>query len=364
MDSVIFAIALLLLSLGGVVVRKTYFRLPLRELKRRAEHHDAAARTLYRAAAYGNSLRTLLWLYIGLTAAGGLIILAREADIWVSLLIIAPLLWVAFSLVPSSRTTQFGTWLTVLVTPFIAWLLNYLHPILSRSGDAMQHRYDARHHTDLFEREDLVKLIERQQHQEDSRFTEEELEIALRALRFDDYRVADIMTPRKKIKVILAKDTIGPILINEIHESGGELALVRETAKGSFTGSLRRDQLGLESEGHVRDIMTPNAYYVHEADTLGDALHAFFATNHAVFVVVNGSEEYVGVITVEHILKVLLGHVPGDDFDQYADLEAVAARHQHIRKSKKSDDVDEETGLPEDAAEDETSVKTDEEVVE
>jgi CBS domain containing-hemolysin-like protein len=356
MNNTAAAIILLLLSLGGVVVRKSYFRLPLRELKRRAEHHDAAAAKLYKAAAYGNGLRALLWLYIGLTAAGGVILLSRELNVWASLLIVGPLLWIAFSLVPSSRTTKFGTWLTVLVTPFIAWLLNYLYPLLGRGGDAVQHRYSARQHTELFEREDLVKLIERQQHQEDSRFTEEELEIALRALRFDEYHVADIMTPRKKIKTVLAKDTIGPILINEVHESGGEVALVRETPKGQFAGSLRRDQLNIRSEGRVSDIMTPGIYYVHEADRLGQALHAFFATNNPVFVVVNSSEEYVGVITVEHILKVLLGHVPGDEFDQYADLEAVAARHNRAQKAEEPEEPGE--------AEEETPVKTEEEVVE
>ncbi len=315
---------------------------------------------MYRAAAYGSSLRGLLWLYIGLTAAGGLVLLAREVDIWVSLLVIGPLLWIAFSLIPASRTTKSGTWLTVLVTPFIAWLLNYLHPLLNRGTDKVRSRYTAPDHTKLFEREDLIRLIEKQQGQEDSRFSEEELEIAIRALSFDDYRVADIMTPRKKIKTVLAGDTLGPILINEVHESGGELALVRETAKGPFVGSLRFIQLGLESEGRVSDIMAPAIYYVHEADSLGEVLHAFFATNHPVFVVVNSSEEYVGVITVEHMLRVLLGHLPGDDFDQYADLEAVAARHPHIRKPKKSDEPDKEP----DGDSDETPVKTDEEVVE
>jgi CBS domain containing-hemolysin-like protein len=364
MNSIASAAALLLLSLGGVAVRKTYFHLPLRELKRRAEHHDAAARKLYRAAAYGNSLRSLLWLFIGLTAAGGLILLARDLNVWVSLLIVGPLLWVAFSLVPSSRTTKFGLWLTLTVTPFIAWLLNYLHPLLNRGADRVQKRYIAHEHTRLYEREDLVRLIERQRHQEDSRFTDEELEIAARALSFDEHHVSDIMTPRKKVKTVLAKDTLGPILINEVHESGQDYVLVRETPKGVPIGSISFTQLGIQSKGQVRDIMSPNVYYVHESDTLSEALHAFFVTNHPVFVVVNSSEEYVGIIAVEHILKELLGHVPGDDFDQYADAAAVANRHAHVRKPKQPKEPDEEEkDPPEDDSED-TPVKTDEEVVE
>lgn len=373
MSNIVYAVVFLLLSLGGVVVRKTYFRLPVRELKRRAERHDKTAQTLYRAVAYGNSLRGLLWLYIGLTAAAGLILLARELHIWVSLLIVGPLLWIAFSLVPASRTTGIGTWLAVTITPPIAWLLNYLHPLLNRGADAVESRYTAPAHTKLYEREDLIKLLERQQEQEDSRFTQEELEIAIRALSFDDHLVADIMVPRKKIKTVLAGDTLGPILINDLHKNGQEQVLVRDTAKGPFTGSLRFSQLGIESTGHVRDIMTSTVYYVHENDTLGEALHAFFVTNHPVFVVVNSEEEYVGVISAEDIIRQLVGHVPGDEFDQYSDPEAVAARHPAVRRKAKEHEESKESE-PEDKPEtpepkksdgpDETPVKTDEEVVE
>ena len=35
MKNIVYAVVLLLLSLGGVVARKTYFRLPVMELKRR-----------------------------------------------------------------------------------------------------------------------------------------------------------------------------------------------------------------------------------------------------------------------------------------------------------------------------------------
>jgi CBS domain containing-hemolysin-like protein len=335
-------------------VRKAYFRLPLRELKRRAERHDKTAGTLYRAVAYGNSLRGLFWLYIGLMSAAGLILLARELSIWVSLLIVGPLLWIAFSLIPASRTTVLGTWLAKAVTPPIAWLLNYLHPALSRGADTVERRYTVPDHTRLYERDDLIRLLERQRNQEDSRFTDEELEIAIRALSFDDHLVADVMTPRRRIKTVKPGDTVGPVLIDELHKNGQEQVLVRETSKGPFIGSLRLSQLGIRSEGKVGDLMTPTVYYVHENDTLGEALHAFFATNHPVFVVVNSSEEYVGVISAEDIIRQLVGHVPGDEFDQYSDPEAVAARHPAVRRKPGHSAKDE----------DDTPVKTDEEVVE
>jgi len=335
--SVFLAIVLLGLAIGGIVVRKAYFSMPLRELKRRAEQHDRVAVQLYRAAAYGNSLRGLLWLYIGLTSAASLILLARTLPIWASLLIVGPLLWMAFSFIPATRLTGLGVRLTELVTPAAAWLLNYVHPVVNRATRLVEQRYVAGEHTQLFERDDLLELIERQQRQHDNRLSEEELEIARRALTFSDHTVGEIMTPRKQIKTVKADDTVGPVLIDELHKTGQEFALVKDSSKGAIIGTLSVDSLGIDSQGHVRDLMHGTVYYVHEDDNLSQALQAFFVTNHPLFVVVNNFEEYVGVVSVENILKHLLGHVPGDEFDQYSDLAAVAARHTKSIETETSD---------------------------
>jgi CBS domain containing-hemolysin-like protein len=327
MNDFLLAVILLALALVGVVARKTYFFLPLHELKRRAGRGDEVAARLHRAAAYDNSLKTLLWLYIGLTGAGAIILLAKDLPVWISLLIVGPLLWAAFSWLPASRLTGPGVRLTTMLTPPIVWLLNYLHPILGRGADIVESRYVIPIHTRIFEKEDLLRLVERQQRQPDSRISEEELEIVKHALTFDERTVGDILTSRKKLKTVLADDTIGPILIDELHKAGQPYVLVREKAKGPVIGALDYTRLGIKSEGRVSDVMDSTVYYLHENDSLSEALHAFFVTNHPVFIVVNSFEEFVGIITVENILLQLLGHIPGQEFDQYADLTAVAARH-------------------------------------
>ncbi len=345
MSNLVLAILFLFLAFGGVVVRKTYYYLPAYELKRRAEQNDRLASQLYRAVAYGNSLRGLLWLYIGLTTAAGLILLARSLHIWLSLLIVAPLLWIAFSFIPATHITRLDTGLTKLVTPIIARLLNYVHPLLDRSTNIVQRRYIGSEQTRLFEREDLLELIERQGFQTDNRLTDEELQIVRQALSFSDYKVSEILIPRKKIKTVLANDTVGPVLIDELHKSGQQHVLVRDKSKGQVIGTLAVGQLGLESSGKVRDLMDHTVYYLHQDDYLSDALHAFFVTNHSMFVVVNSFEEFVGIVTVGSMIHQLLGHIPGDDFDQYANLSAVAARHVHHKKSDQIDDKDQKPDL-------------------
>jgi len=327
MGNLILIIVLLLLAIAGVVVRKTYYYLPVTELKRRAEKHDALASKIYPAVAYGSSLRSLLWLYIALASAASFVVLARHVPIWLSLVVVGVLLWIAFSWLPFSRVTKPGTRLTIMVTPVIMWLLNYLHPVLSRSTDNVQKHLSTTQHTGLFERDDVITLIEQQQWQADNRLSEEELEIIKRALSFDERYVGAILTSRKHVKTVLADDTIGPILFDELHKSGQGSVLVKDKPKGQIVGTLEVEHLALRTTGRVRDVMSDKVYYLHENDNLSEALHAFFVTNHPVFIVTNSFEEFVGVVTVEQILHELLGHVPGDDFDQYADISAVAARH-------------------------------------
>jgi len=331
----------LALAICGVVVRKTYFYVPIQELKRQAERHDPLASKLYPAAAYDGSLRFLLGLFIGLMSAGGLIMLARLTPIWLSLIIVLVILWAAFEFLPASRISSPGARLTVLVTPTITWILNYLHPILSRSARVVEKPYEKVQHTGIFEREDLVRLIDKQQKQSDNRLSHEELEIAKRALNFDERRVADIFTSRKSIKTVLASDTIGPILIDELHKSGQDFVVVRDKPKGPIVGTLQFSQLDIKTNGKIQDVMDATVYYVHEKDSLSEALHIFFETNQALFIVVNNSEDYVGVISVQNIIHELLGHVPGDDFDQYSDSKAVASRHHKSKKTAKTEEIEE-----------------------
>lgn len=352
MTNLILGLIFLILACFGIVLKKTYFFIPAKELKRRAENRDHLAEKLYTAVSYGDSLRALFWLYIGLTAAVSFVLFARQMPIWISLLVIGPLVYIIFSLIPASRVTRAGMAMTSLVSPIINMLLIYLDPLLSQGSRLVEKHYK-NNHTGIFEHEDLLDLIDRQQSQQDSRLSQEELDIVKRAVLFSDRKVVDVLTPRKQVKTVLAEDTIGPILINELHESNQEHVLVKEDSKGEVVGTLAFKDLNVHSHGKVKDLMKDSVYYLNEDDSLREALHGFFVTNQPMFVVINSFEEYVGVITIENILKELLGHIPGEDFEDYSVIEAVAAKH-----SKKPGHQTKTT------EEDEASVKTDDEVLE
>lgn len=357
MNNLAYGVIFLLLALAGITLRKTYFAVPEHELKRRAETSEGDEALLYKAVAYGNSLRALLWIYIGLVTAASFVFLAKYLPIWGSLLIVAPLIYLIFSFIPATRVGVVGRALARIATPGIAWLMNYIHPPLRKVSDIVAGRYVPGQHTGLYERYDYLSLLDKQRAQPDSRLTPEEADTVSRALTFTDKRVSDVLTGRKKVKTLLADDTVGPILINDLHESSQEYVLVKDSKKGQVIGTLAFKGLGISSHGKVRDHMDPTLYYLNEDDSLIDALQAHFTTGQSMFVVVNSSEEYVGIVTLDKLIREMIGELPEDDFATYNSITAVASRH----KATKNHELEEaETEVPDD----QPTVKTEGEMVE
>src|ERR1035437_5031591 len=316
----LIALILLLLALLASILLKTYYLIPLKELKRRARHAEPNAKVLYRAASYGSSLKLFLWILIILTISGSFVFIAQmEAPFIVFIMevvIVAGFLFLIFTEHVSSWMKQITVWLT----PSVAWILSYLHPGLD-SIVGFVHKYThITVHTGLYEREDLMELIERQKSQPDSRLSIEELELLAHVLTFGDKTVADCMVPRKVVKTISDDESIGPVVIRELHDSGYSRFPVYKDKADNFVGTLYlRDLVELKHTGLVRDVMDKHVYYVHEEYSLEQVLHAFLVTKHHMFVAVNSFEEFVGVITIEDLIQQILGFKIVDEFDHYDD---------------------------------------------
>lgn len=327
------------LTLGAVALQKTYMSVPPHELKRRAAKGDTTAQTLYRAVAFGLSLKVLLWLLIGLVTSGLFVVVARSFAWPVALLVILVVLWVGFAWLPYSRVTKLGQSLARLSTPTIAWILNYLHPILEWIG-LQGRKHGVGEHTRLYQKEDIVELLEHQAKQADNRVTKTELDMARHALTFGSKLVRDTLIPYSQVTSVNVADSLGPVLMDELHDSGHSRFPVYEKKKDNIVGLLYlRDVLHEQQGGKVKDVMHKHVTYVHEEQTLYQTLQAFLKTKRHLFVVVNRFEEVVGIITIEDVLEQIIGQPIVDEFDQYEDIRAVATRvASKIHKDQKHED--------------------------
>ncbi|MBI3624298.1 CBS domain-containing protein [Candidatus Saccharibacteria bacterium] len=347
-------LALACLVILTVSLQKTYASLPIKEIKRRARTGDRVATLLHRAVSYGRSLRAILWLGIIGFSTAFFFIVSRSAPTWFALTASVALIWVAYVWLPASRVTVVGERTAALVAPLLARLLNYLHPLINRII-VMSHggRSLPSSHTKLYEKADLLDFLNQQQQQADNRIDKLELDIAKSALTFGDQIIRKRLTPRRMVQTISVDDAIGPVLMDELHKSGHSRFPVHDGKKDNIVGTLyMRDLVDTRAKATVGDVMKPKVSYVHEEQSLYDALQAVIKTHHHLLVVVNSFEEYVGIITLEDILEQIVGKPIIDEFDQYQNLRAVAAR-----AAKSEHEAHEKASLPE---EDDGTITSDE----
>lgn len=327
----ILSVVLGLLTLLAVSLQRTYARVPLKELKLRARHGDELAGAIMKAVGYGHSLRAVLWFFIGVMAAGFFVVTSLAAPVWLALTASVLLIWVGFVLIPAARISFAGEKIAAWCAPLLARFVSYLHPMIDSAVRFIRKHRPLRIHTGIYDRQDLINLLEQQQVQPDNRIEKAELEIALHALKFGDDTVAQHTVPRRVVKAVSVDEPLGPIIMNELHSSGHSRFPVYENKQDNIIGTLYlRDIVRAKSSGTLRKLMKPEVSYIHEDQSLYDALQAILRTHRQLFIVVNSFEEYVGIITIEDVLETIIGSPIIDEFDQYDNLRAVAARSAKI----------------------------------
>jgi len=319
--------SLAVLTVLAVLLQKTYGQIPAKEVKRRAQTGDAPAQATYRVLAYGISLKVLLWLVTALSAAGLLYAVARLLPLPLALLAIVVLFAVGFTWLPNTRPSALSQRLAQWLAPTIAWLLNYLHVPLQTLGLLVTKHTKTTQHTHLYQKEDVIELLEQQERQADNRMTKQEIDMAVHALTFGERLVRDIFIPFGQVKTVKLTDSLGPVLMGELHQSGHSRFPVYDGKSDNIVGILYlHDLLQEEHGGSVRSIYKKQVVYVHEEQNLYQTLQAFLKTKRHLFVVVNRFEEVVGIVTIEDVLEQIIGQPIVDEFDQYEDLRAVATR--------------------------------------
>lgn len=340
-----FIVALLLLGLAllALALQRTYSLLSAKELKRRAHKKDPIAEVLYRAVVYGASLRLLLWVVVIVCAAGAFVIIGEVSDPWLAFPLVALTIAYGFVWMPAHHATRFGVQVAVWLTPPLTWLMSKLFPLLDGIVAFVRRHKPVIVHTGLYDRDDLLKLVEAQKGQADSRISPDTLELLSHVLTFGDKVVRDITIPSRMVRQVSADEPVGPVVISQLHDSGFSRFPVYSGSPGNIVGTLYlRDLVSLKHTGKIGEVCQQDIYYVHEDHPLEQVLDAFLKTQHHMFIVVNSFEEFVGIITIEDILEQILGCKIVDEFDQYDDLRAVAAhqaKKEHDAKHKKGEEL-------------------------
>jgi CBS domain containing-hemolysin-like protein len=325
------AIILALVFLLSILLDKTLRGLPPKELRRRARaQKDKRAAAIYKLAAFGRSAEMLIGT-VGALSAAGLILIAADATWWSGLITALLVVWLVWM---NRSPKAYGGWrlyIAALFAPLAAALASLLQPVLGRLTAWFKRFSPLSPPTGLYEKEDLLEFLRIQARQPDNRISADELKTARGALSLSDKTIGDAMLPRRKIKLVAAGDSIGPMIMDELHQSGQtRFPVVKEVTKAAspeIVGALYLNDLleRLEDKGRIRDIMHPGVSYVNEAQSLLNTLDAFLKSGRYLLVVVNNFEEVVGILMLEDVLQQIFGGKVSDEFDRYHDIRSVAS---------------------------------------
>ena len=340
------------LTILSVSLLKSYHRIPIKELRRQARKGNKFAGSAYKVVAYGFSAEILLWILISIFGAWLFIELSQHLDWWQAFIAEVIIIWAAFWWVPSRELNNLNQKLVIAFSPVLAKVLSILSPILVRLEKLFAKLTNVHIHTGIYEKEDLLELLDRQTNQVDSRVSDYDLTVARSALTFGDKLVRDIMTPKRMMSTIYADDSLSPHTMDELHSTGFSRLPVYQKVDDTdkVVGILYvKDLIDNMQAGRIGDVMDRKVFYVQEQRALEHVLEVFLKTKHHLFVVVNNFEEVVGVVSIEDVLEQIIGTKIVDEFDNYDDLRAVAEleakkdrknnKHQH--QAEPSEQTDE-----------------------
>ncbi len=322
----IFGFILIIIALFSLSLQRTYSAVPAKELKRLAARGEHMALTLYRAVAYGPSLRALLWIVSGICLPVGFLLLAENLPSAVSIVTMMIVLALAAVWLPNRALTFTSARVAAFVAPSLEWVLHHIGEPLERLTSFVNGHRHVEAHSGIYEKGDLHDLLLQQQNQQDNRIDQSEIELMQRALQFGDTKASDIAVPRQSVPMISTSDALGPILFDELHKSGQQFFVVSRGQPDNVVGLLAlKDAKHSRKSGTVADVMTEDLCFVAEDFTLPQLAKAFSKTGQQVAIVINKFEEFGGIISFEHLMSFLFDQQMASQPDvQYEDRAAVA----------------------------------------
>jgi metal transporter CNNM len=309
------------------------------DIRERARHGDKAAKLFYPMCFSSNKLTATLLLLKTASHIAMTTFLILQLGVAIGVIISGVAIVVTGEVVPLIYLRQYGLPLNKQLAVLLQKISTTLTPISKPLVWVLDHWYGQTTPI-VHSKDELFAIFNETELTGDTTIIAQEVEIIRSALTFGDRTVREVMTPLRAVKVVYESDQVGPLLMDDLYNSGfSRFPVLAGKSDKRLTGTLFiRDLVARKHKGTVQDVMSSDLFYVHEEQPLAHALQAFIKTKHHMFVVVNSFEEYVGIITIEDIVEQVIGKQIVDEFDKYDSVREVAKLHaerEHKQRSRK-----------------------------
>lgn len=304
------------------------------ELTRLSNRGDKTARELLARLLREPELDSLRQIVVTVVSTALVTSSVFAFGLWQGILIGALLLITAPLLIRLSLVRSLADKLRDLSWPYALKVTDWISPVLRGLRERDMDRETLR----IYSTDELLDVV----HRSPGVLSAAEAKRLAANLEFDSRTVGDVMTPKSMIVTADVHDTLGPLVMTELHKSGHSRYPVIDGDVDHIVGILYlKELIDLKSEHQtVSAAMDPKVYYIRDDQHLEYALHGFLRTHHHLFVVVNEYRETVGLLSLEDVIEALIGSKIVDEFDQFDDLRAVAERNpNHNNQASRSQDI-------------------------
>lgn len=310
MVSFIVFLILLFLLFVTVEVQKSVFRFTRDELRRRSQKGGKYYKRLYELASYGQTTNLILWTIVIILAALSIVVMHQLVPSWFTFIGVVLFLGVVFAWLPTINSMDFSRRLVKAVSPVFLKIISSLHGPLRRYYKISLLELEQSLPTGIYETEDLIKFLARQQKQKDNHIPKDLLESIKTLVKFNDEPIRRLMHPIGSLKTIESTEAIRPVILDEIHKT--EQPFVPVIENDNVIGLIDAGSLSIDLEGLIRDAMQQRLYYVAENSTVQEALDVFSKANYPCIVVTDDTDTPVGFVYLSDILH----RLKGDDLDE------------------------------------------------
>ncbi len=132
--------------------------------------------------------------------------------------------------------------------------------------------------------------------------------LLMQSLVFDEYTLKDCMIPRSKLATIGADDILGPLVVNELHQTGQQWFLVVGETPETVLGVIHLHQLTDVRGGHTQkasEMMQRDIDRMPISQQARSALNDMVAHYTSMVIVTGETGTVAGVVTIGDIVKLL-----------------------------------------------------------
>lgn len=211
-----------------------------------------------------------------------------------------------FFIIPGLKTSSLSTGIARAISPLFISALKKTKGYTKDLEKSLS-AYQAKHsnHKRLTKSE-IIEILDQQMSLSEGRTLSFELAGAIKSMNLVSKKADNFMLKLDELHLVGDKESVGPILIDELHKSARKIFLVKNSSHG-IIGTVRlKDLIDLKDGGKVEEVFEHSVEFIEPDQDVRELLELFSETGRTIFVVTDDDGEKIGAVYIEDVVKELV----------------------------------------------------------